>query len=73
MQIKIPIELPENWADIVVQKLLEKGDYVEVVRCMYCKFWKKQKDSAQGLCVLSSNYPAGGWYCANGERRTDNE
>lgn len=44
-------------------------DAVEVVRCKDCKFWEKQKDSAQGCCLLSGNYPTGGWYCADGRRR----
>ena len=44
-------------------------DAVEVVRCKDCKFWQKQKDSLQGRCIPSDNYPTGEWYCANGELR----
>ena len=33
MEIKIPVQLPDGWEDKVVEKLLEKGDFVEVVRC----------------------------------------
>lgn len=46
-------------------------DAVEVCYCKDCKYWEKQKDSAQGCCLLSGNYPTGGWYCANGERRCE--
>lgn len=41
----------------------------ELVRCKDCKWWTKQKDSIQGRCELSHQYPTGAWYCANGERR----
>lgn len=46
-------------------------DAVWVVRCKDCKFWEKQKDSAQGRCLLSGNYPTGGWYCADARRRCE--
>lgn len=46
-------------------------DAVEVCYCKDCKFWEKQKDSAQGCCLLSGNYPTGGWYCADGKRRDE--
>jgi hypothetical protein len=42
-----------------------------IIKCKDCKWWKKQKDSAQGRCRLLGIYPTGGWYCANAERRTD--
>lgn len=44
---------------------------VEVVRCQDCKYWEKQTDSAKGCCLLSGNYPTGGWYCADGKRRDE--
>ena len=46
-------------------------DAVPVVRCKDCKYWEKQKDSAQGQCILSGNYPTSAWFCANGERKDD--
>jgi hypothetical protein len=44
------------------------ANVVEVVRCKDCYFWSKQKDSCQGRCELSGNYPTGNWYCANGRK-----
>lgn len=38
-QIKIPIELPDDWYDKVAEKLIEKGDFVLVTRCENCKFY----------------------------------
>lgn len=46
-------------------------DFVKVIRCKDCKYWDKQKDSLQGRCILSSNYPTGAWYCANAERKDE--
>lgn len=46
-------------------------DAVEVVRCRECVHWEKQVDSMQGRCELLQQYPTGGWYCANGERKAD--
>lgn len=39
MEIKIPIELPDDWYDKVAEKLIEKGDAVLVTRCKDCKYW----------------------------------
>lgn len=41
-------------------------DAVEVVRCRDCTWWSVTQDSLQGKCLLNGDYPAGGWYCANG-------
>lgn len=38
MQIKIPIELPDNFYDIVAENLIKKGDAVLVTRCENCKY-----------------------------------
>ena len=43
----------------------------EIIRCKDCDWWTKQKDSLQGRCELMKMYPTGGWFCANGRRRTD--
>lgn len=37
MQIKIPIELPDDFCDIVAENLIKKGDAVLVIRCKDCK------------------------------------
>ena len=41
-------------------------DAMEVVRCRDCMWWTEVQDSLQGKCLLTGEYPAGGWYCANG-------
>ena len=56
-----------------LRELMERRKQQKIVQCKDCKWWKKQKDSAQGRCRLLGIYPTGAWYCANGaiERRTD--
>ena len=56
---------------IMILNQYEPVDAVQVVRCKDCKYWEKQKDSAQGRCILSGNYPTSAWFCANGERKDD--
>ena len=46
-------------------------DAVSVVRCKDCRWWTKQEASCQGRCARLGIYPAGVWYCANGERKDD--
>lgn len=41
-------------------------DALQVVRCRDCMWWTVTQDSLQGKCLLTGEYPAGGWYCANG-------
>lgn len=64
---------PRNNVDSVVAiaNFFIDNDLVPVVRCKDCKYWEKQKDSAQGRCILSGNYPTSAWFCANGERKDD--
>lgn len=39
MEIKIPIELPDDWYNKVAEKLIEKGDAVLVTRCKDCRYY----------------------------------
>ena len=59
------------WAERKKKKV--EPDLVAVVRCKDCRYWTKQKDSSQGRCDMYGKYPTGGWYCANGDRREQNE
>lgn len=46
-------------------------DYVKVVRCKDCRWWTKQENTLQGRCALNGSYPTGSWFCANGERGSE--
>lgn len=51
-------------------------DVVKVVRCKDCKYnhnyWNPY-DFEQMRCHRKANIPRDDWYCANGERRVENE
>ena len=52
---------------------LKPVDAVEVVLCKDCAHWDAEHCSdGQGWCPKVVGYRHGGWYCAAGERRTDN-
>ena len=49
-------------------------DAVPVVRCQYCKWWKKYRnDNDWGLCEKHDiDHPCNcEWFCADGERRSE--
>ena len=61
-------------------------DAVQVVRCEDCKYWDKKDDAPYGYCMamkhgfVSSHWEIGiyrtykgDFYCANGERREEDE
>lgn len=41
----------------------------EIVHCKDCEWWTKAEASPQGRCALLRMYPAGGWFCGNGQRK----
>lgn len=65
MEIKIPVQLPDGWEDKVVEKLLEKGDFVEVVRCKDCKNHNRPR---LGYCSMTLCYMQPDDYCSYGKR-----
>lgn len=44
-----------------------------LVHCSECEWWTESQYGLQGHCDLMNISPAGSWYCANAERKTDNE
>lgn len=56
MEIKIPIQLPDNWEDKVVEKLLARGDFVEVVRCKDCENYELMKSNNAHFCNKFGGY-----------------
>ena len=65
MEIKIPIQLPDNWADKVVEKLLAKGDFVEVVRCKDCENYNRPR---LGYCSMTLCHVQPDDFCSYGTR-----
>lgn len=68
IEIPIRIDLPENWADIVAEKVRKDGDFALVVRCGECK---KRRTPNCPLFYGRETSTTGNddWYCADGERK----
>jgi hypothetical protein len=78
MEIKIPVELPDNWYDKVAEKLIEKGDAVFVTRCKDCKYYQlKNSLGTQGICACGEKdmnysgefYPYENDFCSYAEQK----
>lgn len=79
----VPVEVVEQlrWErDTAIQQLEEygipfcgKADVVAVVRCKYCRWGREACGNIE--CSVDRNLPPEyhgyGWFCPNGERRTD--
>ena len=70
------MNLPSGW--IFRPKVDRKGIKIEVeeaelILCKDCQFWEQQKHSLQGRCCLLQIYPTGGWYCANAQKKEEEE
>lgn len=68
MEIKIPIQLPDNWADKVIEKLLAKGDFVEVVRCKDCENYELMKSNNTHFCNKFGGYVTEKDFCSRGSK-----
>ena len=68
MEIKIPIQLPDNWEDKVVEKLLAKGDFVEVVRCKDCENYELMKSNNTHFCNKFGGYVTEKDFCSRGSK-----
>ena len=73
-EIKLPIQvnLPDDWIEQIVERLKNDPDaeWVEVIRCKDCKFWKNQDASTRWLPCMNMQMN-GHWYCGSAERRED--
>ena len=70
LTVPINVNLPENWLDLVIERVKQDGDYVLVTRCKDCKHWEYDVIFADGWCRgKQQGNPE--WYCADAERRTD--
>jgi len=70
------MNLPSGW--IFRPKVDRKGlkielEESELILCKDCQFWEQQKNSLQGRCCLLQIYPTGGWYCANAQKKEEEE
>ena len=64
----------QNMSDIDRQTILNlpSADVVPVVRCKDCKHWERDVIFQDGWC-RGRHQPNPNWFCADGERRTDDD
>ena len=67
---EIIIEVPDRFGQELKLEKVNSEIKGELVRCRDCKHC--QRDSISRVCVLTGDLRYGNWYCADGERRTDN-
>lgn len=63
----IPASIAEdmaNWMD-------NQRDRIEIVRCKDCEYWYPEEDDAYGHCRKHDFWTSESWFCADGERRCD--
>ena len=85
-QIKIPIELPDDWYGKVADKLIEKGFAIPYVKCEECAYYKRGCVDSRGKTYNRCEHPALSYdvecydmwletepddYCSYGERRSE--
>lgn len=56
---------------ICIARLVLHGGTNELVRCKNCKFFRPNNPTVGCLKVLRSENADGDWFCAAGEKRTD--
>lgn len=73
-RVEIPLQTDIIASDILV--ILERDGWYPVVRCKDCKYYNKAGCSADfGWCERngSGHGSTDDWFCADGERRGDDE
>lgn len=61
-----------NAAMAAIFKNAPIADVAEVVRCKECKHWERDVIFQDGWC-MGRHQPNPNWFCADGERRTDDD
>lgn len=84
VNIPVTVEVTQEMIDATVKAFIEKGDYVEVVRCKDCRYKPEGEDGQgfglrfpeEGKCPCEntddgwySYMPDDDWYCPNGARK----
>ena len=72
MAVPIQVNLPDNWLDLVMERIKEDGDWQLVVRCKDCKHYTSSHYAPlDTYCYLTGCGIHDEDYCSRGERRTD--
>ena len=68
MEVNLTVQMPDGWEDKVVEKLLEKGDFVEVVRCKNCKNYELMKSGNSHFCNEFGGYVTEKDFCSRAQK-----
>lgn len=68
ISIPITVNLPDDWAEQIADRLRKNGDVVLVTRCQECKFWLP---SASGKCGYFNILTCNDDYCSSAERKEE--
>lgn len=73
IEIPVVVNLPDNWADMVAERLIKEGDCVIVVRCKDCKHAIRNLNHPDKPLICCLTRQVGetdeDWFCADGERK----
>lgn len=79
--VPIKIDLPENWVDLIIERIKQDDDWAVVVRCKDCvhrirnEHWNGSPHDIKAWCALDNgdlmarNADDDDWFCADGKRR----
>lgn len=68
IDIPIKVNLPDNWEEIIAEKLKQDDDYVLVTRCKDCKYRSNEDASPTQLpCMYIDTDDK--WFCGYGEQK----
>lgn len=74
INIPIKVNLPDNWAEIVAEKLKQDDDYVLVTRCKDCKAFEPDPFHEGWMrCGLDEYRRHNEDFCSQAERKEQKE
>ena len=69
LTVPIHIDLPENWLDMVMDKVKQDDDWVVPVRCGECRFFCDEDYFCRRLGLTGAFNKES--FCSHGERREE--
>ena len=63
-------EYPMDYA-VAFDMAIEALNQPEIIRCKDCKHWERRECGQYGTCENMDGFFTDDWYCADGERRSD--
>lgn len=74
ISVPIQVNLPDNWLDLIVERVKTDDDWVAVTRCKDCRHWYADADTGMACEFTNMGQPEDGfcnWAEAKGGRDVD--